>query len=938
MSIAKTYSPKDFEDKWYQFWMENDFFKSTPDEREPYTIVIPPPNVTGVLHMGHMLNNTIQDVLVRRARMKGKNACWVPGTDHASIATEAKVVAMLKERGIAKKDITREEFLKYAYEWKDKYGGIILEQLKKLGASCDWDRTAFTMDPALSEAVIDTFIHLHNKGLIYRGVRMVNWDPKGLTAVSDEEVIRKEVNQKLYYIRYEVKSEKLKVESEKPNTEGQLLTFNSELSTFLTIATTRPETIMADAAICVNPNDDRYFHLHGKSVFVPLINREIPVILDEYVTMDFGTGCLKVTPAHDLNDYELGQKHHLPIIDILNDDGTLNEKAQILVGEERFIARKKIAKMLEEAGNLEKVEDYKSQVGFSERTDSAIEPKLSMQWFCKMEEMAKPALDYVIDGEVKLIPDKFINTYRHWMENVKDWCVSRQLWWGQQIPAWYGPKEILWYAETDSSTPKEIRMISEKIIMAKNREEAEALFTEYYKNLKISSPGQDVKYLDRTIEKTLKYIHQDEDVLDTWFSSWLWPISVFDPSVISNPKSAGNADIQYYYPTNDLVTAPEILFFWVARMIMAGHEFRGKAPFENVYLTGIVRDKLGRKMSKSLGNSPDPLDLIEKYGADGVRVGMLLCSPAGNDIMFDESSCEQGRNFANKIWNAFKLLKGWEVVEGEGTSNIKAIEWFQNRFNEALLEIESNFKQYRLSEALMTTYKLVWDDFCAWYLEMIKPAYQQPIDKPTYDATVRFFGDILKLLHPFMPFLTEELWHDEIFGERDKLDCCIVAQMQNSTPTDGNLLSEVDAVKQIISEIRNIRNSKQISPKEALNLSVKVNSGINYITYQTIISKLANITNFNYVKEKVNGAASFLINRDEFFVPLIGNIDVVAESESINKEIIYLEGFLKSVNAKLSNERFVQNAKPEIIANEENKKSDAEAKIKILQESLTSLL
>jgi valyl-tRNA synthetase len=896
MSIAKTYSPKDFEDKWYQFWMENDFFKSTPDEREPYTIVIPPPNVTGVLHMGHMLNNTIQDVLVRRARMKGKNACWVPGTDHASIATEAKVVAMLKERGIAKKDITREEFLKYAYEWKDKYGGIILDQLKKLGASCDWDRTAFTMDPALSEAVIDTFIHLHNKGLIYRGVRMVNWDPKGLTAVSDEEVIRKEVNQKLYYIRYEVVSSK---NQEPRSEESQYSILDTE---YLTIATTRPETIMADAAICVNPNDERYLYLHGKTVLVPLINREIPVILDEYVTMDFGTGCLKVTPAHDLNDYELGQKHHLPIIDILNDDGTLNEKAQILIGEERFIARKKIAKMLEESGNLEKVEDYKSQVGFSERTDSAIEPKLSMQWFCKMEEMAKPALDYVIDGEVKLIPDKFINTYRHWMENVKDWCVSRQLWWGQQIPAWYAPNG--------------------EVVVAKTAEEAIDLFS--LKTLTNNLKPSDLK--------------QDEDVLDTWFSSWLWPISVFDPSVISNPKSAGNADIQYYYPTNDLVTAPEILFFWVARMIMAGHEFRGKAPFENVYLTGIVRDKLGRKMSKSLGNSPDPLELIEKFGADGVRVGMLLCSPAGNDIMFDESSCEQGRNFANKIWNAFKLLKGWEVVEGEGISNIKAIEWFQNRFNEALLEIESNFKQYRLSEALMATYKLVWDDFCAWYLEMIKPAYQQPIDRPTYEATVQFFGDILKLLHPFMPFLTEELWHDEIFGERDKLDCCIVAQMQNSTPKDVSLLSEVDAVKQIISEIRNIRNSKQISPKEGLNLSIKVNSGINYITYQTIISKLANITDFNYVTEKVNGAASFLINRDEFFVPLIGNIDVAAERESINKEITYLEGFLKSVIAKLSNERFVQNAKPEIIANEENKKSDAEAKIKILKESLTTLL
>ena len=890
MSIAKTYSPKDFEDKWYKFWMENDFFKSVPDEREPYTIVIPPPNVTGVLHMGHMLNNTIQDVLVRRARMKGKNACWVPGTDHASIATEAKVVAMLKEKGIDKKDITREEFLSYAYDWKDKYGGIILDQLKKLGASCDWDRTAFTMDSALSEAVIDTFIHLHNKGLIYRGVRMVNWDPKGLTAVSDEEVIRKEVNQKLYYIKYQI-------------IENQDSSNKTDNNQYLTIATTRPETIMADAAICINPNDERYFHLHGKRVLVPLINKEIPVILDEYVTMDFGTGCLKVTPAHDLNDYELGQKHHLSVIDILNDDGTLNEKAQILIGEDRFIARKKIAKMLEESGNLEKVEDYKSQIGFSERTDVAIEPKLSMQWFCKMEEMAKPALDYVNNGDVKLIPDKFINTYRHWMGNVKDWCISRQLWWGQQIPAWYAPNG--------------------EVVVAKTAEDAIEQFS--------------LKTLTNNLKPS--NLKQDEDVLDTWFSSWLWPISVFDPTVISNPKSEGNADIQYYYPTNDLVTAPEILFFWVARMIMAGHEFRGKAPFENVYLTGIVRDKLGRKMSKSLGNSPDPLELIEKYGADGVRVGMLLCSPAGNDIMFDESSCEQGRNFANKIWNAFKLLKGLTPTPSQENkvSNGVAIRWFENRFNEALVEIENNFKQYRLSEALMVTYKLVWDDFCAWYLEMIKPAYQHPIDEPTYKATIRFFEDILKLLHPFMPFLTEELWHDEIFGERAEKDCCIVAQMQNSIPTDTKLLNEVEAIKQIISEIRNIRNTKQISPKEALNLSIKVNSDIDFKIYQPIILKLANISKIDFINEKLDSAASFLINRDEFFVPLIGNIDVKAEIESIQKEIFYLKGFLKAVEAKLSNERFMQNAKAEVVANEQNKKADAKVKIKILEESLAAL-
>jgi valyl-tRNA synthetase len=843
--------------------------------------------------MGHMLNNTIQDVLIRRARMKGKNACWVPGTDHASIATEAKVVAMLKEKGINKKDISREEFLKYAYEWKDKYGGIILEQLKKLGASCDWDRTAFTMDPALSEAVIDTFIHLHKKGLIYRGVRMVNWDPKGLTAVSDEEVIRKEVNQKLYYIRYALSPQ---------SADGGQQTNDLQ---YLIIATTRPETIMADAAICINPNDERYSHLQGKKVFIPLINKEISVIADEYVDMEFGTGCLKVTPAHDLNDYELGIKHYLEVIDILNDDGTLNEKAQILVGEDRFIARKKIAKLLEEAGHLEKVEDYKSQIGFSERTDAAIEPKLSMQWFCKMAEMAGPALDYVNNGDIKLIPDKFINTYRHWMENVKDWCISRQLWWGQQIPAWYAPNG--------------------EVVVAKTADEA----LHQFKNLK-----------SEFVNLTLNDLRQDEDVVDTWFSSWLWPISVFDPTVCGNPEAKGNTDVNYYYPTNDLVTAPEILFFWVARMIMAGHEFRGEIPFKNVYLTGIVRDKIGRKMSKSLGNSPDPLDLIAQYGADGVRVGMLLCSPAGNDIMFDESSCEQGRNFANKVWNAFRLVKGWSLTptlsEGEGAQNEVAIKWFDARFNEALAEIESNFNQYRLSEALMASYKLVWDDFCAWYLEMVKPAYQQPIDAETYKATVAYFENILKLLHPFMPFLTEELWHDDVFGSRAATDCCIIAQMPESKAANASLLKEIEVVKQVVSEIRNIRNTKQISPKEALNLAVKVSSDINFESYKAIISKLANISEVSYTQEKISGAASFLAGRDEFFVPLAGNIDAEAEKEKINKEIVYLEGFLKAVDAKLSNERFVQNAKPEVVANEQNKKADAEAKIKILKESLAA--
>ena len=880
MIVAKTYSAKETEEKWYSYWLQHGFFRSVPDEREPYTIVIPPPNVTGVLHMGHMLNNTIQDVLIRRARMQGKNACWVPGTDHASIATEAKVVAMLKERGIAKKDLSREEFLSYAWEWKEKYGGIILEQLKKLGASCDWDRTRFTMDDDMSEAVIDTFIHLYKKGLIYRGVRMVNWDPQGKTAVSDEEVIRKEVNQKLYYIKYQVSSSEYQDKAQ-----------------YLTIATTRPETIMADAAICINPNDERYIKLHGKKVFIPLINREIPVILDEYVTMDFGTGCLKVTPAHDLNDYELGIKHNLPVIDILNDDGTLNEKAQILVGEDRFAARKKIAPLLEEAGALEKVEEYKSQIGFSERTDAVIEPKLSMQWFCKMAELAKPALDYVLNDEIKLIPDKFVNTYRHWMENVRDWNISRQLWWGQQIPAWYLPNG--------------------QFVIAKTCEEA------FEEAKKLSTFN---------IELSTNDLKQDEDVLDTWFSSWLWPISVFDGF-----KDPDNADINYYYPTNDLVTAPEILFFWVARMIMAGHEFKGDLPFRNVYLTGIVRDKLGRKMSKSLGNSPDPIELIEKFGADGVRVGMLLCSPAGNDLMFDESYCEQGRNFTNKIWNAFKLVKGWEVDDTISNLNQVATDWFESRFNQALTEIEDNFKQYRLSEALMATYKLVWDDFCAWYLEMIKPAYQKPIDRPTYLRTVEYFGNILKILHPFVPFITEELWHDELFGERSATDCCIIAQLPINGEINARLLTDVDNVKQVISQIRNIRNTKQISPKEILNLFIKNSATQNYKLYEALITKLGNVSGLNIIDDKIGGAISFMVRTDEFYIPLSETIDPAAECERLKKEKEYLDGFLRSVNAKLTNERFMSNAKPEIIENELKKKADAEAKLKILEDNLSTL-
>ena len=888
MSISKTYSPQEFENKWYSYWMEQQFFKSVPDHREPYTIVIPPPNVTGMLHMGHMLNNTIQDVLIRRARMMGKNACWVPGTDHASIATESKVVNLLREQGIEKKDITRAEFLAHAYDWKNKYGGIILDQLKKLGASCDWDRTKFTMDPDLSEGVIDAFVNLYEKGFIYRGVRMVNWDPKGLTAVSDEEVIRKEVNQKLVYINYQIVGAENK---------------------FLTIATTRPETIMADAAICVNPKDERYFDLHGKSVFIPLIQKEIPIILDEYVDVEFGTGCLKVTPAHDLNDYELGIKHHLPVIDILNDNGTLNEKATILVNEDRFIARKKIIQLLEDAGHLAKIEEYKSQVGFSERTDAVIEPKLSMQWFCKMTEMAKPALDVVLNGEVKLIPEKYTNTYKHWMDNVKDWCISRQLWWGQQIPAFYAPNG--------------------EVVVAKTAAVALQLFHQ---------KGEAFAHL------TIEDIKQDEDVVDTWFSSWLWPIAVFDTTVFDGKNNKGNADLNYYYPTNDLVTGPDILFFWVARMIMAGQEFKQEIPFKNVYLTGIVRDKIGRKMSKSLGNSPDPLDLMDQFGADGVRVGMLLCAPAGNDLMFDESYCEQGRNFANKIWNAFRMVKGLRVDPTLPNKNILANEWFESRFNEALKEIENNFQQYKLSDALMATYKLVWDDFCSWYLEMVKPSFvknengegvQDPIDTATYDFMKLQLSKILSLLHPFMPFLTEELWHDEeLFGKRETTDCCIVSSYPKVGAINVELLQKVEQLKLLISEIRMIRNSKQIASKVTLPLAMKANTMNYFKETENVIVKLANLSEFLEVSENPTSSISFMVATHEFFVNLGSNVDAAAERKKAIEEIAYLEGFLISVDKKLSNEKFVQNAKPEVIANEQKKRADAETKIALLKKLL----
>jgi valyl-tRNA synthetase len=873
MEIAKTYNSAQAEKTWYQYWLDNKFFKSTPDHRTPYTIVIPPPNVTGVLHMGHMLNNTIQDVLIRRARMLGFNACWVSGTDHASIATEAKVVALLKEQGINKADLSREDFLKHAWGWKEKYGGIILEQLKKLGASCDWDRTKFTMDEPMSEAVIDVFIDLYNKGNIYRGVRMVNWDPQGLTAVSDEEVIHKEAQSKLVYVKYQI--------------EGS--------EEFITIATTRPETIMGDSAVCVNPTDERYTHLKGKNVIVPVVNRVVPIIFDEYVDKEFGTGTLKVTPAHDINDFNLGQKHKLQTIDVLNQNGTISEAAGAYVGMDRFACRKQIIKDLEEQGLVSKIEEIKNKVGYSERTNAVIEPRLSMQWFLKMENVSKPALDNVLNGEIKLIPDKFINTYKHWMENVHDWCISRQLWWGQRIPAWYDDKG--------------------NTVVAKTKEEAIAL-------LKTDN------------------VKQDEDVLDTWFSSWLWPITVFDPAVIRNGKANANEDLNYYYPTNDLVTAPEILFFWVARMAIAGYEWMGEKPFSNVYLTGIVRDKLGRKMSKSLGNSPDPLDLIEKYGADGVRVGMLLCSPAGNDLMFDESYCEQGRNFANKVWNAFRLIAGFEVASSPVQSEAQksAITWFDNRLSEQLEIINDHYSKYRMSDALMTTYKLVWDDFCAWYLEAIKPDFidgkAQPIDKATYDATIGYLESLLKIMHPWMPFITEEIWH--LIKERDAKDCIIVAEWPAvKADLDKKQLAEFEVSKELVAMVRNVRAQKQLSPKEKLEVIEKSEATRSY--FDSTIIKLANLSAFSYTKDKVEGAFSFQIKTTEFYIPLAQNLNKEDEIERLTKELEYNKGFLKSVQIKLSNEKFVANAKPEIIASERKKESDALSKIKTLEEQLAVL-
>ena len=876
MSLSTKYNPTEAEAKWYKYWMEHKFFSSSVDSsKEPYTIVIPPPNVTGVLHMGHMLNNTIQDVLVRKARMEGKNACWVPGTDHASIATEAKVVGMLKEKGIEKKSLSRNEFLSHAWEWKEKYGGIILEQLKKLGASCDWDRTRFTMDADMSQAVISVFVDLHRKGKIYRGIRMVNWDPQGKTALSDDEVIFKEVQSKLYYIQYQV--------------EGT--------EEFLTIATTRPETIMADTAICINPNDPRFTHLKGKKAVIPLINRPIPIIEDDYVDMEFGTGCLKVTPAHDINDYEIGLRHQLPVIDIIADDGTLNEKAAILIGEDRFIARKKIAKLLKEAGRLVKEEDYRSNVGHSERTDAVIEPKLSLQWFLKMEDLTQPALKSVMDDVIQLYPPKFKNMYRSWMENVRDWCISRQLWWGHQIPAYYLPNG--------------------EYVVANSKDEALAQANEKW--------GANFFQLSD--------LTQDEDVLDTWFSSWLWPISVFDPEFFVTGKR--NEDLRYYYPTNDLVTAPEILFFWVARMIIAGYEYMGEKPFRNVYLTGIVRDKLGRKMSKSLGNSPDPLELINVYGADGVRTGMLFSSPAGNDLPFDEKLVEQGRNFANKIWNAFRLIKGWEIDPAlTGEDNKAAIKWFESRYNQSLAEIEDHFSKFRISDALMSTYKLVWDDFCSWYLEMIKPAYQHPIDQETYDKTIIFLENILKLLHPFMPFITEELWHE--IKDREVNEALIVSSWPTASSFDDQIVKDASHIFEVVSQIRNIRASKGISPKEAFDLTIHTTEAEVYRRFESVFKKLANLSSVAF-GSNVDNALSFVVKSDEFFIPMGDQLDVEKERENLQKELDYTRGFLASVSKKLSNERFVSNAPEAVVAAEKKKMADAEGKIKALEESLAKL-
>ena len=871
MELASKYNPADVEGKWYQYWLDHKLFSSKPDGREPYTIVIPPPNVTGVLHMGHMLNNTIQDILVRRARMEGKNACWVPGTDHASIATEAKVVNKLAAQGIKKTDLTRDEFLKHAWEWTDEHGGIILKQLRKLGASCDWDRTAFTMDEIRSESVLKVFVDLYNKGLIYRGVRMVNWDPKALTALSDEEVIYKDEHSKLYYLRYFIEGE----------------------DKYIIVATTRPETILGDTAVCVNPNDPRYSFLKGKKVIIPLINRVVPIIMDDYVDIEFGTGCLKVTPAHDVNDYMLGEKYNLPSIDIFNDNGTISEAGELYVGMDRFDVRKQIAKDLQEAGLLEKVEDYDNKVGYSERTNVVIEPKLSMQWFVKMDKLAAPALDAVMKDEIKFHPDKFKNIYRHWMENIKDWCISRQLWWGHRIPAYYLPQGGFVVAATPEEALKLAREKSGKA------------------DLQMSA------------------LRQDEDCLDTWFSSWLWPISLFDG--INNP---GNEEINYYYPTTDLVTAPDIIFFWVARMIMAGYEYEHKLPFRNVYFTGIVRDKIGRKMSKSLGNSPDALELIKTYGADGVRMGLMLAAPAGNDILYDDALCEQGRNFNNKIWNAFRLVKGWNVDETlpQPQTAAIAVEWFDAQLNRTLEEVKDLFGKYRLSEALMAIYKLFWDEFSSWYLEMVKPAYQQPIDRKTYDATLRYFDALLRMLHPFMPFITEELWQH--LYDRKEGESIMTARMPEPQPVDMEIINRFETTKLVVAGIRTIRLQKGIANKEQLTLQI---IGAHDHSNDCILTKMTNLATIETIEEKDPAAASFRVHATEYAIPLSNAIDVEAELKKLEAELKYAQGFLKTVMGKLGNERFVQNAPEAVVAMERKKKADAEEKIKSLEESIAAL-
>ncbi|MBK7290014.1 MAG: valine--tRNA ligase [Chitinophagaceae bacterium] len=870
MELSKNFDHQSTEQKWYQHWLDKNYFHSEPDDREPYTIVIPPPNVTGVLHMGHCLNNTIQDILIRRARMQGKNACWVPGTDHASIATEAKVVQMLRERGIAKSSLSREDFLKYAWEWKEKYGGIILQQLKKMGCSLDWDRTSFTMDPDYYQSVINVFIDLHNKGFIYRGKRMINWDVKAKTALSDEEVIRKETQQKLYHLKY-----KLDVDKEE----------------YISIATVRPETIMGDTAICVHPDDERYKHLHGKFAFVPLINRRIPIITDEYVTMDFGTGALKVTPAHDMNDNQLGQKHNLEVVDIFNEDGTLNAEAQIYIGEDRFAARKKIAIELEEKGFLLKTEDYTSEVGYSERTNEVVEPRLSLQWWVDMKKISGPALTSVNDDEIKFYPAKFKNLYRHWMENIKDWCISRQLWWGHRIPAWY-----------DSEG---------RFVVAATEEEAKKMFNEQFS----------------IADAQLK---QDEDCLDTWFSSWLWPFEVFKG--YSNPN---NKEVNYYYPTNTIVTAPEIIFFWVARMIMAGFEYKGEKPFNEVYFTGIVRDKQGRKMAKQLGNSPDLLQMIEKDGADAVRFGIMISSPAGNDLMWDQAGNEQGRFFINKMWNALKLIKMWEGRVGSQESGVRsfAVDWFENRLNEVRTELDNQFKDFNLSAALKTIYSLIWDDFCSWYLEWVKPGFEQPIDKAVYEKTLIYFEELMQLLHPFMPFVTEEIYH-QLKERKDDLTVKQYPAVKNTVPS---ILSDATFLKEVITAIRDARNKNQLKPKDTIKLHIQSENKNVYAAIENILLKQVNAESISYTSDNITNSITVVVQKDKIFIETTTELDTSSQKQQLQKDLDYLKGFLISVDKKLSNEKFVQNAKPEVIEIERKKKADAEEKIKVIEESLTSI-